>query len=98
MTSPSTDPEPHVTPREGAHLALRDRFLITRKRLRRSQSQVARDLGVSRKTIMRFEQGLPSKSSTARMIVVWIVRNGRIDVGRCMEPCCNPWLWTAEGR
>ena len=31
---------------EGAHLALRDRLLITRKHLRRSQSQVARDLGV----------------------------------------------------
>lgn len=57
-------------------ISLPDALIMTRKRLKRSQSSVAKDLGLSRYTICDFERGQPARHGTERMIRIWLLTNG----------------------
>jgi DNA-binding XRE family transcriptional regulator len=60
----------------GSQVTFSDRLLVTRKQLGKSQRQIADDIGITKLTILRIENGqhMP-KPSTKRLIEMWIERN-----------------------
>ena len=81
LNEPPFEPLPEARQYPGKNeFQLAEALLILRRRQRKTQSEVAEDLGLSPRTIWDFEQGVkPESAFSARvrgLVETWILRNG----------------------